>query len=62
MAFAFIDAKRFVACPVLVSEIVVHKDATYPGKIKAPRCCAPIWEVNIDGERIEAPPKPAEPG
>jgi hypothetical protein len=44
------DAKRFVACPVRLDEIVVHHHlARYPSKVKAPRVCAPCWEVDIDG-------------
>ena len=45
-------AARFVACPVKLSEIVVHKNAQYPNKVKAPRICAPVYEVDLDGERI----------
>jgi hypothetical protein len=45
---------KFVACPVKVSEIVVHKDPQYPNKIKAPRVCAPTWEVTIFGKKVEA--------
>ena len=53
MARAFKDeATRFVACPVKVSEIVVHKAAEYLEKVKAPRVCAPCWEVDEDGERV----------
>jgi hypothetical protein len=47
------SAKKFVACPVKVSEIVVHKDAMYPDKVKAPRVCAPCYEVDINGKRVE---------
>jgi hypothetical protein len=46
------DAKKFVACPVRVKDIVVHKDAQFPDKIKAEKCCAPVWEVNRDGETV----------
>ncbi len=45
---------HFVACPVLVSEIVVHPDGTYPQKVKAPRVAAPCWEVDEDGQKVEA--------
>jgi hypothetical protein len=44
---------RYIACPVLVSDLAVHPDGIYPQKVKAPGCCAPIWEVDADGERIE---------
>ena len=46
------DAVRFVACPVKLSEIVVHKNASYPKKVKAPRVFKPIYEVNRYGEKI----------
>lgn len=35
------EATKFVACPVRVDEIVVHPDAEYPNKIKAPRVVEP---------------------
>lgn len=47
------EPAHFVACPVLVSEIVVHPDGTYPQKVKAPRVAAPCWEVGEDGNRID---------
>jgi hypothetical protein len=47
------EATRFVACPVKVSDIVVHKDAQYPEKVKAPRVCKPCYEVDIDGNRVK---------
>ena len=47
------EATRFIACPVLVSEIAVHPRAEYPNKVKAPRCAAPVWEVDAYGARIE---------
>jgi len=46
------DAKRFVACPVQVKDIVVHKNAVHPQKIKAKKCCAPVWEVDRYGNRL----------
>jgi hypothetical protein len=46
------DAKRFVACPVRVKDIFVHKNAKYPDKIKARKCWAPVWEVDREGKRI----------
>lgn len=45
------DAKRFVACPVRIKDIVVHKNALDPNKIKARQCCAPVWEVDRDGNK-----------
>ena len=47
------DAERFVACPVRVSEIVVHTDPVHPDKVKARRACAPVYEVDIEGSPVE---------
>ena len=47
------DAKKFVACPVRVSEIRCPKlNDEYPNKVKASGCCAPVWEVDINGNKI----------
>jgi hypothetical protein len=46
--------RRFVACPVRLEDIVVHRDATYPDKVKAPGCCAPVYEVDIHGKPVVA--------
>jgi hypothetical protein len=46
-------ATRFIACPVKVSEIAFHQDAAYPTKVKAPRVCAPVWECDIDGQKLQ---------
>jgi len=46
------QAKRYVACPVRVDEIVTHKHPEHPTKIKAPRVCGPIVEVDIDGNPV----------
>ena len=43
---------HYVACPVKVADIAVHKDAQYPSKVKAPRVCAPVWECDRDGEPL----------
>ncbi len=48
-----LDAKKFVACPVRLDDIVVHKNAQYPDKIKAKGVCAPVWEVDKEGKRID---------
>lgn len=48
----FPDAVRFVACPLLLTEIVVHKDAQYPQKVKAPRVFGPIYEVDRYGNKV----------
>lgn len=50
----FPAATRFVACPVRVSEIAVHHSADYPQKVKAPRVCGPVYEVDGDGVRVGA--------
>ena len=47
------DATRFVGCPVTVSAIIVHKDAEYPNKVKAPCVCEPCFEVDINGDPIK---------
>jgi hypothetical protein len=47
-------AKHFIACPIKVSQIKVHKNAKYPDKVKAPRLCAPCFEVDRDGKRVTA--------
>ena len=53
------DAKRFVACPVRLDEMVVHPRGQMPQKVKAKRVCAPCWEVDEDGEWV-ASPAPAQ--
>jgi hypothetical protein len=47
------NATKFVGCPVRLADIVVHKEPQYPDKTKAPGVCAPVFEVTIDGERVE---------
>jgi hypothetical protein len=42
-----------MACPVALKDIVVHPDGLYPDKIKAKGCCAPVWEVDSDGNKVE---------
>ena len=46
-------AKKFAACPVNVNDIVVHPDGSYPEKVKAKGCCAPTWEVDKYGNRVD---------
>ena len=46
------DAKRFIACPVKVSEIVVHKNPRYPTKVKALRVYGECFEVDINGNPV----------
>ena len=49
------DWKHIVACPVRVDEIAAHGfGADYPDKVKAPRVCAPVYEVDVDGKRVAA--------
>ncbi len=48
------NAKRFLACPILLSEVVIHKNAASPEKIKVSGCCAPVYEVDISGNRISS--------
>jgi len=46
-------ATKFVACPVAVKDIAIHKNPTYPSKVKAKRLCAPCWEVDIHENKVE---------
>jgi hypothetical protein len=48
------EATRYLACPVSLADLCVHPDGIYPQKVKAPGCCAPIWEVDVDGNKVEA--------
>jgi hypothetical protein len=49
------DGKRFVACPVAIADIRAPQPGDdYPDKVKAKKVCAPCYEVDIDGKRIEA--------
>jgi hypothetical protein len=48
------EGKKYVACPVALADIAVHSDPKYPDKIKARGCCAPVYEVDRRGKRIEA--------
>ena len=43
---------HIVACPVKLSEIVVHKNASMPEKVKAPRVYGAIYEVDLSGNRL----------
>lgn len=47
-------AVKFVACPVRLEDIAVHACGRMPHKIKARGCCAPVREVNEDGEKVDA--------
>lgn len=46
------EAKHFLACPVALADMAVHPDGQYPQKCKAAKCCAPVYEVDIDGRPI----------
>jgi hypothetical protein len=49
---------RFLACPVRLKDIrSPRENDAYPEKIKARGCCAPVWEVDRHGNKIEAPAK-----
>ena len=47
-------ARRFVACPVRVADIVTHPGGYYPDTVKAPGICAPVYEVDELGRPINA--------
>ena len=49
----FSDAKKFVACGVKLSKIVIHPDGSYPDKCKAPRVVTPCYEVDRDGNPVK---------
>jgi hypothetical protein len=49
----YMDAKRFVGCPVAVDSIAHSPNGDYPQKVKAPRVVSPgCFEVDINGNRI----------
>jgi hypothetical protein len=45
-------AKKFAACPVKLTDIVVHPNGRYPEKVKAPRVCKPCYEVDEHGNKV----------
>ena len=48
------DAIRYVACPVRIKDLRKPlNDDSYTDKIKGKGCCAPVWEVDEDGNKIE---------
>ena len=49
------EGDRYVACEVVVADIVVHARPDYPDKIKARRCKV-LYEVDREGNRIEEAP------
>ena len=50
----FPEGRRFVACEVLLSEIVMHPDDVSPEKVKAPRVAGALYEVDRFGEPVAA--------
>jgi len=62
MTHQFCDPQKYVACPVALKDIAVHPDGEYPEKVKAKGCCAAVWEVNEDGEKITQAPADAGKG
>jgi hypothetical protein len=46
------SATKFVACPIKLSDIVVHPNGQYPEKVKAKGCCKPCYECDIDGNPV----------
>jgi len=56
MTRQFCAPVKYIACPVALEDIAVHPDGEYPEKVKARGCCAPVWEVNENGVKIEEQP------
>jgi hypothetical protein len=49
----YLEAKRFVACPVAVESIAFTANGNYPTKVKAPCVVAPgCYEVDINGKKL----------
>jgi len=46
------DAKRYVACPVRIEDILVHTKPIYPAKVRFRACCAPTFEVDVFGDPV----------
>ncbi len=48
------EAKKFVACPVALKDMrAPQRNDQYEDKIKARCVCAPCYEVDINGNRVE---------
>lgn len=45
------EGDRYVACEVAVKDIVVHARASYPDKVKAPRCKV-LFECDREGKAV----------
>jgi hypothetical protein len=49
------SAERFLACPIALTDMRGPRAGDqYPQKVKAAGCCAPVWEVDRKGKRVEA--------
>ena len=48
------EAKKFIACQVKVTDMLVFFDGKFPHKCKAPAVVAPCWEVDINGKPLTA--------
>jgi hypothetical protein len=46
-------ATRFVACPVRIADMVLIEELQHRRKVKAPAVCAPVYEVDLKGDRVE---------
>ena len=46
------SATKFCACPVALTDIVVHPHGSSPQKVKARGCCVPVMECDVDGNLI----------
>ena len=47
------NGTKFIACPVNVKDMRKPKENDYyPNKIKAKKCCGPVWECDINGKKI----------
>jgi hypothetical protein len=52
MTHDFCSPEKYIACPVALKDISVHPDGAYPQKVKAKGCCAKVWEVDENGNKI----------
>ena len=57
----FSSATKFLACPIAITDMRSPAiDDSYPQKIKAKGCCAPCYEVDKKGNKINAQMKSEE--
>ncbi|MFT4076448.1 MAG: hypothetical protein QM647_13060, partial [Asticcacaulis sp.] len=47
------NPEKYVACPVRLEDIVTHPTGSYPAKVKAKGCCAPVYECDIWGDPVK---------